>query len=451
MVRKRSFAAAFAAFGLVAAACGGDDGDTSSATTAGTETSAAGTATSEGGATTAPSTDTTERPAAPGTPPATMQDWEALWTSQRAAIVERIESEANRSADGKRIDGPEGFSLDLGTCPAGWSDTEGLTDTQIKIGQTLPQSGAAADYGNVGKAMTVVLDHYSKAGAFKDSTGKTRTVSYITKDDGYDPARTIPLVDELIDSEKVFAMATLGTAPALKTYDKLNQRCIPQPFVQSGHPAWADPVKHPWTTGLQMAYTTEAVLWGAFIDQRFDELAADDGKVVVASLVSNNDFGKAYDVAFNAYVGQSEHADDIEYTSETIEPTAPTVTDPMTTLASKQPDVFIAMVFSSYCTQAVMEAAQNGMKETASYLFQPSVCPGNTYVKADALGAEGAASDGWWQVNAGAKDINDPTQASDPFIAWSREVLTEAGVDPNASSTLGSGIYFAWAWVQALR
>ena len=109
------------------------------------------------------------------------------------------------------------------------------------------------------------------------------------------------------------------------------------------------------------------------------------------------------------------------------------------------------MVFSSYCTQAVMEAAQNGMKETASYLFQPSVCPGNTYVKADALGAEGAASDGWWQVNAGAKDINDPTQASDPFIAWSREVLTEAGVDPNASSTLGSGIYFAWAWVQALR
>ena len=46
---------------------------------------------------------------------------------------------------------------------------------------------------------------------FKDSTGKTRQLRVVTRDDGYDPARTVPLVDELLDNEKVFAQSTIGT------------------------------------------------------------------------------------------------------------------------------------------------------------------------------------------------------------------------------------------------
>jgi hypothetical protein len=202
---------------------------------------------------------------------------------------------------------------------------------------------------------------------------------------------------------------------------------------------------------MQLAYNTEAVLWGAFIDQHFEELAAGDGKVTVASLVSNNDFGKAYDVGFKAYLNQSAHKADIEYVSETVEPTAPTVIDPMTTLASKKPDLFIAMLFSSFCTQAVTEAAQNGMHETARYLFQPSVCPGTTYVKKEAVGSDGAASQGWWQVNPGTKEINDPSQFNDSFISWARSMLNSKGIDPASSSTLGSGLYYGWSWVQALQ
>jgi len=441
---RKSIGAAAVALGLVAAGCGSSSGDD------------AGEAKAEGATTTAAAAATTTAAAQATTTtafvePKTMDEWEKLWKTQRDAVVKKIKDAGGKSADGKKATGPGGYSIDLTKCPAGWSDTEGLTDTEIKIGQTLPQSGVAADYGNVGKAMSAVFDAYSAKGAFTDSKGKNRKINYIQKDDGYDPTRTIPLVDELIDSTKIFTMSTLGTAPSLKTYDKLNQRCIPQPFVQSGHPAWGDPVNHPWTTGQQMAYNTEAVIWGAFIDQRFNELKNANGKVVVAALVSNNDFGKSYDLGFKTYIAGSTHAKDIEYYSETVEPTAPTVTDPMTTLASKKPQVFIGMVFSSYCTMAVLEAAQNGMKESAKYLFQPSVCPGNTYVKTEKVGGDGKASDGWWQVNAGAKDINDKSRASDPFIAWSRETLIAKGIDPNSSSTLGSGVYFAWAWVQALQ
>ena len=88
-------------------------------------------------------------------------------------------------------------------------------------------------------------------------------------------------------------------ATALKNYDKLNQRCIPHPFEMSGHPAWGDPVNHPWTTGLQMAYGTEAELWGAFIEQHAAEFPE---KIKVAALVANNDFGRAYDAGFKAYL-----------------------------------------------------------------------------------------------------------------------------------------------------
>ena len=90
-------------------------------------------------------------------------------------------------------------------------------------------------------------------------------------------------------------------------------------------------------TGFALAYTTEAVLWGGFIDQHFAELSPNGDKITVASLVSNNDFGVSYDLGFRAYLEQSANKDKIEYVSEKIEPTAPTVTDAMTTLAAENP------------------------------------------------------------------------------------------------------------------
>ena len=48
------------------------------------------------------------------------------------------------------------------------------------------------------------------------------------------------------------------------------------------------------------------------------------------------------------------------------------LTDAMTTLASKNPDIFIAMTAGTSCTQSVVEAAQNGMKEKVKYLWQPT-------------------------------------------------------------------------------
>jgi hypothetical protein len=249
----------------------------------------------------------------------------------------------------------------------------------------------------------------------------------------------------------VFAAWTAGSPSTLKTHDKINQRCVPNPLAITAHPAWGDPVKHPWTTGAPaMTYSTEAVLWGSFIEKRVDEFPADK-KIVVAALVINNDFGRVYDSSFRAFVAASAKLKDrVDYQTETIEPSAPTVTDPMTTLASKEPDVFIAMTAGTSCTQAITEAAQNGMHDSAKYLFQPQTCAGTTFVKKEKVGGDGMAAEGWWIANPGAKDLTDAAFKDEAYIKWARELLQSKGTNPDTSSLFSAGIILGWTFSQAL-
>ncbi|MPY91714.1 MAG: ABC transporter substrate-binding protein [Acidimicrobiia bacterium] len=438
--RVARLGAGLLAASLVAGACGSDDGG--QAATGNTIDSEVKDALS-GSATTAATTATTAEV------PTSMEEWEALWAEQRAAVVARAEAEGwGKSADGNTVTGPAGFTIDLSACPAGWSDTEGLTDTTIKIGQAIAQSGTFADYGNFARGIQTIFDHYASEGMFTDSEGKDRSVDYVTKDDGYDSARTIPVVDELLDSEKAFAIWTLGSPSTLKVYDKINQRCVPHPLAMTAHPAWGDPVHHPWTTGApNPAYSTEAVLWGGFIEDRIDSEFG--GQVTVASLVMNNDFGKVYDQTFKTYIEESEILrGKVEYVTETIEAQAPTVKDPMTTLASKNPDIFIAMVAATPCTQAIIEAAENGMQQNVKYLFQPQTCSGVSFIGKDKVGGDGAAGEGWWIVSPGFKDFKDANLAEDPFVAWGRGLLEEQGIDPDTTSKLGEG-FGPYGWVMA--
>ena len=437
---------------LIAAACGGDDGGNAETATADTAADAVKAEVGKlelGGTTTTAAGSTGATSAAPVKEPTTMDEWEKLWESERAAVVKRIkDNKWGLQADGKTVTGPEGFTIDLSKCSTGWSNTEGVSDTEIKIGNHSPLSGTLADSGNIPRAGQVILDYYSSKGFFKDSNGKSRKVNLLVKDDGYDPARTIPIVDEFLDSEKVFAIWGLGTPSVMKTYDKINQRCVPHPFAVTGHPAWGDPVNHPWTTGILMAYNTEAVLWGAFIDQRIDELTKKDGKATIAALVMNNDFGKAYDLGFKTYLATSKNKDKIEYVSETIEPQAPTVTDAMTNLQAKSPEMFIQMVAGTACSQSFVGAAENGMKETALYLMAASVCKSSTQSGKDVVGD---ATEGWWIMGGGVRDINSPIEDTTPWIVWVRDTLKSAGYDPKASGQFGFGFAGGWAWVQVLK
>ena len=377
----------------------------------------------------------------PAVEPKNIQEYEAFWKTQRDAVVKKIK-DAGWKLDPatNTVTGPEGYKIDLSTCPQGWSNTEGLTDTEIKVGQSTAFSGTLADYGNMSKAMQVYFDYVNASGGITDSTGKARKLSLTTKDDAYDPARGIPNVDELLDRDKTFMIHNGGSAIVMRTYDKINQRCVPHPLAWTGHPAWGDPVNHPWTFGSLLSYFTEAVLWGSYIEQTLPPGAK------VAAIVINNDFGKAYEAGFRSFMSTSGH--DIELVTETFEPSAPNVTNEMTTLAAQNPDVFIAMTAGVTCTQAIQEAAQNGLVDSAKQLWQPSVCKPLSFVGKDKVGD---SSNGWLIAGGAVIDLNDPTFAEQPAIKWAREQLQKAGIDPKSSSSLSSGFNMGWPLVEAMR
>ncbi|MEA3214628.1 MAG: branched-chain amino acid transport system substrate-binding protein, partial [Acidimicrobiia bacterium] len=168
--------AVLAGLALVAGACGsggGSDNSTQATVDPGIKS---GVAAALGGSTTAAGSATT----APAKDPASWDEWEKLATTERAAVVQKIkDNKWGKSADGKTVTGPAGFTIDLSKCPAGWSDTEGLSDTEIKIGHTTAQSGTLADYGNIPKAMNLVYDYYAAKGAFTDSNGKNRKINLL--------------------------------------------------------------------------------------------------------------------------------------------------------------------------------------------------------------------------------------------------------------------------------
>ena len=117
----------------------------------------------------------------------------------------------------------------------------------------------------------------------------------------------------------------------------------------------------------------------------------------------------------------------------------------MTTLAAKSPDVFIAMTAGTSCTQAVTEAAQNGMKEKTKFLFQPSVCKSNAFLGKEKIGGDGAASNGWWVAGGGLKQLEAPAFDNDVWAKKSREMLAGAGIDwaKNPTYFVGSA---RWGW-----
>ncbi len=356
-------------------------------------------------------------------------------------LTEKIDSGEYGVGDDGILRGPAGFEINIDECPADWSDTTGITDTEVRIGHTTAQSGNLAAYGNIAVGWENYLDWVNANDPLTLQDGTTRDMVLIVKDDAYVAANTIEFVDELIESENVFSILTLGSPNTLGTYDTINEECIPHPYVMTGHPAWGDPENHPWTTGLQLSYSTEALLWGNWIKDNL----ADQLPVVVAGLVMDNDFGLAYESGFHNW---AEANPDVVSKFEAVrhDPAAGTITNEMSTIKAADPDVFISMTAGNPCLLAVQEAGASGLNDIVEASFAPSVCKGiEAYMK-----PAGDAGDDWWIFGGGAKDTSDPAYITEPFIAWLNDNLDAAGLD-SSISLYGTGYWYGYPYVESLR
>jgi len=111
-----------------------------------------------------------------------------------------------------------------------WADTTGVTDTEIKIGNTTAYSGPASAYSAGAKALVGYWKMVNEQGGVNG-----RKINFLSLDDGYQPAKTVEVVRKLVEEDKVaFLSCPLGTAcnSAIQRY--MNQKKVPQLFVASG-------------------------------------------------------------------------------------------------------------------------------------------------------------------------------------------------------------------------
>ncbi len=157
-----------------------------------------------------------------------------------------------------------------------------------------------------------------------------RKVNFISLDDAYSPPKTVEQMRRLVEQEHVAFLAnTLGTAPNAAIRQYCNDNKVPQLFVQSGAPMFADPTHFPWTIPAIPSYVTEARIYAK-------RILATKPDAKIAVLYQNDDFGKGYLNGLRDVLGP-DHADMIIKTAS-YEVSEPTVDSQVVTLQGSGAD-----------------------------------------------------------------------------------------------------------------
>src|SRR5258707_3083556 len=89
-----------------------------------------------------------------------------------------------------------GFALPMEPVAAQKRYAPGASDGEIKIGQTMPYSGAASAYGAIGKAEAAYFAMINEQGGVNG-----RKIRFLTVDDGYSPPKTVEQIRKLVEQE----------------------------------------------------------------------------------------------------------------------------------------------------------------------------------------------------------------------------------------------------------
>jgi branched-chain amino acid transport system substrate-binding protein len=401
--RWRRSAGALLVAGLVVAACGSDDDGGSATTDAASETTDA-------------ESDTTE--------------------------AESETTDAGGGGGGElalegEVEIAPGTVLNLTDCPSDWNAYQGVDGDEIRIGQSLPQSGPLASFGAIGEGMQMYFDYVNETNPIE---GKDLVL--VTKDDAYEAGRGVANIEEMIDTEDIFAFVhIIGTPINAAVRPITNEACIPQLFNSSGFPDWGDPANWPWTIGNILDYSTETRIWCNAIVEEFGEGAT------VAALITNNDFGKTYQRTLQACSDEGL----IDLVDEQLhDPAAADITNEMTTLVASGADVLVAGVTGAFCPQAIASVAASEwrpefyMSYTCNNLAS-FIAP--VQEQAAALADAGVAV----QMTISNKVCGDPQYDADQSIELTREVLANYGEVTCEDGSYSTGVLYGQIVEDVLR
>ena len=223
----------------------------------------------------------------------------------------------------------------------------GATDTEIKIGQTVPFSGPASPYASIGKAQAAYFKMINDAGGING-----RKINLIQYDDAYSPPKAVEQVRKLVESDEVLlTFQIIGTPSNAAVQKYLNQKKMPQLFAATGASKFTDPKNFPWTLGFNPNYFVEGRIYGQYILKQHPNAK-------VGILYQNDDLGKDYLNGIKAGLGDKAAAMIVAEAS--YEVSDPTIDSQVLKIKDSGADLFFSASTPKQAAQAIKKIAELG-------------------------------------------------------------------------------------------
>jgi branched-chain amino acid transport system substrate-binding protein len=270
----------------------------------------------------------------------------------------------------------------------------GVTDTEIKIGQTMPYSGPASAWGVIGRAELAYFKMINDQGGVNG-----RKINLISLDDAYSPSNTIEQTRRLIEQERVaFIFGSLGGYTNLAVRQYLNDNKIPHLLLAVAADIVGDPEHYPWTIGLNPAISSEVHIYAKYI-------LATKPKAKIGVLYQHDGVFKIFVTAMREGVG-AENASMI-VGEASYELSEPTVDSQIISLQGSGADTLIIGANPKAAAQAIRKAYDIGWSPDR-FLFNGSSGIITTLKPAGLEKSKGVVTAAY------NKDPNDPRWKDDP-------------------------------------
>jgi ABC-type branched-subunit amino acid transport system substrate-binding protein len=286
-----------------------------------------------------------------------------------------------------------GAALAMSTVPV-------LASQTVKIGNTMPYSGPASAYGQIGQTVSACIKWANDT----DQLGGDK-IEFITYDDGYSPPKTVEQVRKLVERDQVvMTFQNLGTPTNSAIHKYMNAKKVPHLFVATGASKWGQPKEFPWSMGWQPNYPTEAKIYAAHILK-----TKPDAKIGV--LYQNDDYGKDY---LNGFLeGLGDKAQSMIVAQVPYEVADPTVDSQIIALKASGADTFFNITTPKFAAQAIRKAKEIGWSPV-HYLNNVSASIGSVIKPAGFDAAQGV------MTTAYMMDPTDPQwKDHEEYKAWS--------------------------------
>jgi len=289
----------------------------------------------------------------------------------------------------------------------------GAADTEIKIGNVMPYTGAFSEYGATGHAESAYFRMINDQGGVNG-----RKINFISVDSGSDTGKAVALTHQLVELDQVLLTVGIWGTPAnmaIRPY--MNEKKVPQLFVAATDSAFDDPSHFPWTMGFQASKRTEGLAYAKYVLQNRPAAR-------IAILCSHDPSGQEWLLGIRDGLGEKASAMIVKEVSfEYSDPAA--FDEQIVALKNSGADVFMNLAVERLATRAIRKANEidwhplqfipNASLSIAAFL--------------EPAGLEKAAG---IITNARSKGWLKPQSKQDPavraFLEWMRKYNADASI-----------------------